>query len=102
MGRRVLVANLDLPAPFTDASELSVTGEDRGRIELANGTGSHGEGVRRVRGPDGKVAEVWLGGGRLLLESEVVTEIVDRYATIRSPEIEQSGPSSPSHLRGYL
>jgi CubicO group peptidase (beta-lactamase class C family) len=53
MGRRVLVANLDLPAPFTDASELSVTGEDRGRIELANGTGSHGEGVRRVRGPDG-------------------------------------------------
>ena len=102
MGRRVLVANLDLPAPFTDASELSVTGEDRGRIELANGTGSHGEGVRRVRGLDGKVAEVWLGGGRLLLESEVVTEIVDRYATIRSPEIEQSGPSSPSHLRGYL
>src|ERR1700730_13965362 len=102
MGRRVLVANLDMPAPFTDASELSVTGEDRGRIELANGTGSHGEGVRRVRGPDGKVAEVWLGGGRLLLESDVVTEIVDRYATIRSPEIEQSGPSSPSHLRGYL
>jgi hypothetical protein len=75
MGGKVLVANLDLLAPFTDAVELLVTAEDCGRIEMASGTGSHGEGVWRVRDPDGTVAEVWLGGGRLVSESKVVTEM---------------------------
>jgi len=63
-----------------DASELAISGRDRGRIDLANGFGSHGEGVRRVRGRGGKVSELWLGGTRLLPEHRVVSEIGKRYA----------------------
>ena len=54
MGEKVLVATPGLVNPFTDASELAVTARDRGRIALANGFASHGEGVRRVRGKDGE------------------------------------------------
>ena len=35
--------------PFLDTSEIEVTGRDSGRVALANGYGSHGEKVRRVR-----------------------------------------------------
>ena len=35
MGGKVMIAAPSLPNPFTDASEISVTGADRGRISLA-------------------------------------------------------------------
>lgn len=79
MGHKVIVAKPDLLAPFTDASELLVTGEDCARIALASGTGSHGENVRRVRSPEGKAAAIWFGGDQLLPEAELVDEITDRY-----------------------
>jgi hypothetical protein len=62
-----------------DASEITVTAKDRGRISLANGYASHGEGVRRVRGRDGKVSELWLAGSKLLPEAAAVAEIEARY-----------------------
>ena len=79
MGDKVLVASPGLWNPFMDASEITVTGRDRGRISLANGYGSHGEGVRRVRRRDGKVAEVWVAGSQMLPEAAIVAEIEERY-----------------------
>jgi CubicO group peptidase (beta-lactamase class C family) len=79
MGEKVMVAVPSLPNPFTDASEVSVHGEDIGQVSLAPGQGRHGESVRRVRGSDGKVREVLLGGVRLSTEAETAAELEKRY-----------------------
>jgi hypothetical protein len=79
MGGKVMVLNPSLPNPFTDASEISVSGADSGRLSLANGMARHGEDVRRVRGSNGKVDEVWLGGIRLVPEAVVAVELEQRY-----------------------
>ena len=79
MGGKVMVATPSLPSPFTDASEISVSGEDRGHLSLANGLARHGEDVLRIRRQDGKVEEVRLGGMRLLPEDEVAAELEQRY-----------------------
>jgi CubicO group peptidase (beta-lactamase class C family) len=79
MGGKVMVGSPTLPNPFTDASEISVSGADCGRIGLASGTAHHGEQVRRVRGSNGKVREVWLGGMRFLPEAAVAAELERRY-----------------------
>ena len=79
MGDKVMIATPSLPNPFTDASEISVSGADRGRIILAPGTDRHGEAVRRVRGRDGNVDEVWLGGARFLPEAKHAAELEQHY-----------------------
>jgi CubicO group peptidase (beta-lactamase class C family) len=79
LGDKVLVAAPDLMNPLMDASEITVTAKDRGRISLANGYASHGEDVRRVRDRDGKVSELWLAGSKLLPEAAAVAEIEARY-----------------------
>jgi CubicO group peptidase (beta-lactamase class C family) len=81
MGGKVMVAIPSLPSPFTDASEISVYGKDCGRLSLANGFARHGEDVLRIRGRDGKVKEVRLGGMRLLREAEVAIELEQRYGS---------------------
>jgi hypothetical protein len=80
MGGKVVVATPSLPNPFTDSGEISVSGADRGRVSLAAGSARHGEDVWRVRGPDGKVSEVWLGGVRALPEAEFAAELEQRYS----------------------
>jgi CubicO group peptidase (beta-lactamase class C family) len=79
MGRKVITAVPSLPNPFTDASEISITGEDRGRVTLANGLARHGEAVRRIREGNGEVAEVWIGDTRFLPEPRFVAELEKRY-----------------------
>ena len=79
MGGKVIVATPSLPNPFTDAGEISVSDADRGRVSLAAGSARHGEDVWRVRGQDGKVDEVWLGGVRTLPEAEFAAELEQRY-----------------------
>jgi CubicO group peptidase (beta-lactamase class C family) len=79
MGGKVMVGYPSLPNPLTDASEISVSGADRGRISLAAGSAHHGEDVRRVRGRDGKVNEVWLGGMRFLPEAAIAAELEQHY-----------------------
>jgi len=79
MGGKVIAAAPSLPNPFTDASEISVSGKDCGRLSLASGLARHGEDVLRIRGQDGRVEEVRLGGVRLMRESEVVAELEQRY-----------------------
>jgi CubicO group peptidase (beta-lactamase class C family) len=79
MGEKVIVATPSLPNPFTDASEISPCGIDCGRICLAPGSGRHGEAVRRVRGSDGNIDELWLGGVRFLPEADFADELSRRY-----------------------
>jgi CubicO group peptidase (beta-lactamase class C family) len=79
MGKTVVIAAPSLPNPFTDASEISIAGKDRGRVTLANGLARHGEEVRRIRGRNGVVAEVWIGDARYLPEGEAAVELEQRY-----------------------
>jgi len=79
MGEKVIVAAPSLSNPFTDASEISITGEDRGRVTLANGMGRYGEEVRRIREGNGEVGEVWIGDTRFLPEPQLVAELKRRY-----------------------
>jgi CubicO group peptidase (beta-lactamase class C family) len=79
MGGKVIAAAPSLPNPFTDASEISVSGKDCGRLSLASGLARHGEDVLRIRGRDGEVEEVRLGGMRLLPEAAIAAELEQRY-----------------------
>jgi hypothetical protein len=79
----VLVCNPHAINPFMDASEIEVSGRDKGKIVLAAGYGSHGESVRRVRGASGKVIGVWLAGGEVKPERIVATKMQRRYGQRR-------------------
>jgi CubicO group peptidase (beta-lactamase class C family) len=78
-GSKVFVAAPALFNPLMDASELAVTGRDKGRIALAGGFASHGEPARLVRDKRGKVVELWLAGARLLSEAKLAKEMTARY-----------------------
>ena len=79
MGNLVLTANPYLGNPFMDASEIEITGRDRGRIALANGYGSHGEPVRRERNKSGVVSELWFAAARLRTEAQAAAVLRRRY-----------------------
>lgn len=70
-GARVLLANPGLPNPVLDATEIDVTGRDRGQVVLGGGFANHGEAVRLVRDARGHIAQFWHGGMRL--ETEAAT-----------------------------
>jgi D-alanyl-D-alanine carboxypeptidase len=79
-GHKVMIAAPELLNPFSGAEEITVSAKDKGVISLAGGYGSHGEDARLVRGRDGKVRDVWLGGARLVSESRIKTEMKKRYS----------------------
>jgi CubicO group peptidase (beta-lactamase class C family) len=79
MGDKVLVGNPALFNPLLDASELKITGRDRGTIALAAGYANHGEPVRRERDARGRVSALWLSGSKLLHEAPVAAEMRRRY-----------------------
>ena len=79
LGEKVLVATPVLQNPFLDATEIDIVGDDEGRVARGSGFQSVGERVRRVRGPDGSAAELWIGGGKLLPEAGFRDELVSRY-----------------------
>lgn len=61
--------------PFLNATEIAVTGKDKGRIRLAGAFQSHGEEARLVRGTDGTLRELWLGGIQLVTEASLTKEL---------------------------
>lgn len=79
MGDKVLVGNPALFNPLLDASELAITGRDRGTIALATGFASHGESVHRERDGRGRVTALWLSGNKLLREAASAAELQRRY-----------------------
>ena len=89
VGDAVLVAQPGLTNPFLDASEIAIDGPDRGTIRLAGGLMSHGETVRRVRGANRKVREVWLAGMRHRSEAAARAELRRLYG--QKPKSPQGG-----------
>jgi CubicO group peptidase (beta-lactamase class C family) len=85
MGDIVVAANPHFNNPFMDATEIELTGRDKGRIALANGYASHGEPVRRTRNKAGIVTDIWLAGANLKREKALAAEIERRYAPQKRP-----------------
>jgi len=79
IGNKVLAAAPVLNPPFSETSEITLNGRDEGTVVRASGFSSPGETVKRVRGSDGKVTEIWIGGGRLASEQDFAREILERY-----------------------
>jgi CubicO group peptidase (beta-lactamase class C family) len=79
MGRSVMAVTPGFFNPLMDASEITVTGKDRGRIAQATGFGNQGEDVRLIRGRNRTVVAVQFAGARLLPEAAVAAEIKRRY-----------------------
>lgn len=76
---KVLIANPALFQPFSDAGEITIEAADLGRIAKASSFNSPGETARLVRDAGGAVAEVWLGGARLVSETALREEMLERY-----------------------
>jgi CubicO group peptidase (beta-lactamase class C family) len=83
MGAKVLLANPALLTPFSDASEIVPSSRDAGTIVVANGFGSHGEPVERVRGADGTVREIKLAGSTFVQEDRIAAELAAIEAAAR-------------------
>jgi D-alanyl-D-alanine carboxypeptidase len=71
-GSRVVLANAGLANPVQDASEIEVTGTDRGHVALGGGFANHGEPVRIERDARGRIRQVWHGGMPLVREADAV------------------------------
>ena len=84
LGNVVLTANPYMGNPFMDATEIEITGRDRGRMTLANGYASHGEPVRRVREKSGAISEVWLSATRLRPEAQAAAALRRRYGKLKA------------------
>ena len=78
-GAKVLAAAPALLAPLLDAAELEVFDPEAGRVSRAPGLDRVGEAVRRVRGADGEVRALRIGGATLVTEAELVREMEERY-----------------------
>jgi len=83
VGKHVLIANPHLVSPFMDASEIEVTGRDKGRITAAAGYASFGEPVRRVRNKAGEVTDIWLAGANVKPETVLAREMERRFGKKR-------------------
>ena len=83
VGDLVLGANPHGGNPFADATEVEITGRDRGRMKLANGYANHGEPVRRVRNKAGRLSELWWSAARLQPEAQAAAEMRRRYGGAR-------------------
>jgi hypothetical protein len=75
----VLAGNPHMGNPFADATEVKVTGRDKGIISLANGYQSHGEPVRLVRAKTGAVTELQWAANQLRPEAQVAAHMRRRY-----------------------
>jgi acetylornithine deacetylase/succinyl-diaminopimelate desuccinylase family protein len=79
MGRKIVVASPGFWNPFMDASEIAVTGRDRGHVSLGGGYASHGEPVTLVRGPGGKAKEIVFAGARMKTKAALLREVKARH-----------------------
>jgi D-alanyl-D-alanine carboxypeptidase len=79
VGSKVLASPPALNPPLSDTSEITLTGRDDGKVARASGFLSPGEAVKRQRGTDGEVTEIWMGGVCLAREQDFAREIVARY-----------------------
>ncbi|KAI9002151.1 beta-lactamase/transpeptidase-like protein [Hyaloraphidium curvatum] len=80
-GGKIVVASPAAADPMDEATEIEVDNGagDVGRIVEAGGYASFGEPARLVRDQDGKVVEMWLGGGRYVREDKMKAELLGKY-----------------------
>jgi CubicO group peptidase (beta-lactamase class C family) len=79
VGDKVLMAAPGLANPFMKVGEMTLTGPDEARVSQAGAFANYGEPARLVRGADGAVVEVRIGGGRSISEAALAAELVERY-----------------------
>ena len=79
IGDKVLLAAPGLANPVLKAGEVTVAGPDQGWVSQASAFANHGEPASLVRGADGAVVEVRIGGGRSITEAALAAELVERY-----------------------
>ena len=82
LGDKVILANPQAWNPFLNATEIEVTGRDKGRVSLDNGYGNHGEPIVRRRNKVAKVVEIDFAGCKLLAESALAQEMRARYRLV--------------------
>jgi CubicO group peptidase (beta-lactamase class C family) len=79
VGDKVLTAAPGLANPFLKVGEVMLTGPDQGRVSQAGAFANFAEPASLVRGADGAVVEVRIGGGRSVTEAALAAELVERY-----------------------
>jgi CubicO group peptidase (beta-lactamase class C family) len=79
VGSKIEAFSPALYPPFSEASEVTLTGADSGLVTRAPATDRFGEAVRRVRGSNGTVTEIWIGGSRFFTEEALKFETLKRY-----------------------
>ncbi len=72
LGECVLVATPDTLTPLADATEITITSDEEGRMTGADGFGSFGESVRRVFANDDSPVRLWLAGEEYVREEALV------------------------------
>jgi hypothetical protein len=93
LGNRVILADPQLWNPFLNATEIEVTGRDKGRVSLDNGYGHIGEPVSLGRGKGGKVVAITFAGYRLLPEAAIAAEMRKRYRMVVSGGVSGASPA---------
>ncbi len=81
LGDKVFVATPSQLNPFAEPSELVVTAPDQAKIVRAGGFMSHGETAALIRGADGKVEAVRIGGSKLLPQQAAAAELRAKYGS---------------------
>ena len=84
LGNKVVVANPQAWNPFLNATEIEVTGRDKGRVSLDSGYGNQGEAIGRRRNKAGEVVEIQFAGAKLLPEGALAEEMRKRYQVVGS------------------
>lgn len=82
---RVLIATPALAMPFTDATEIELSGPDAGRVAKAQAFGDLAEPVRRERDANGSVRVIWLGGKELKSTEDFAKEFEAKYGASKAP-----------------
>ena len=80
MGNRILIATPAFGNPMLEATQVEITGRDKGRVALSGGFGNHGETVERQRDARGRVASLRNGGMMLYPETRILREMQRKYA----------------------
>lgn len=79
VGDRVLAMNPTVLPPFFETFEIELDGPDSGVIAKAPGFASPGEPARLVRGEDGEVTAIRMGGTVFIDEATFAEELMSTY-----------------------
>ncbi len=80
LGERVYAFSPAVFPPFAEASEISLSESDTGRVTRAPAMERFGEPVQRVRDREGRVAAIRIGGTGMISEERLKPQLLARYA----------------------